>query len=97
MNKAKLKATDFDQYLKVQLKDKQFKKYFNEYGKQLEIAYQILELRKKSKMTQGELAKKIGTTQGNIARMEQGQQNFTISTLNKIALVFKRELKVCIC
>jgi ribosome-binding protein aMBF1 (putative translation factor) len=88
MNNKKLKkykATDFEEYLKEQLKDKKFKAYFDEYGKQLEISYAILKLRKARKMSQSELAKKIGTTQSNIARLEAGRENFTVAFLNKIA------------
>ncbi len=88
------KSNDFQKYLKENLKDSKFQEYFNKHGKQLEIAYQILQLRKNKKMSQIQLAKKIGTTQGNIARMESGQQNFTTNTLNKIALAFKCDLKI---
>lgn len=86
MNKIKKaqKAVDFQEYLAEQLKNSKFKKYYNEYGKQLEIAYQILQLRKQRGMSQAELAKKIGTKQSNIARMETGQQNFTVNTLQEI-------------
>lgn len=45
-------------------------------------------------MSQVELAKKIGTTQSNIARMESGQQNFTTNTLQKLARVFNKKLKI---
>jgi len=45
-------------------------------------------------MSQIQLAKKIGTTQSNIARMESGQQNFTTNTLSKIASAFKCDLKI---
>jgi len=96
MNKKKnlQKAISFEEYLAKQLKKSEFKKYYDEYGKQLEIAYQILQLRKQKKMSQAELAKKIGTKQSNVARMEIGKQNFTIDTLQKIAKAFNRELKV---
>ncbi len=93
MSKTK-KAVDFQVYLVKRLKNPKFKKYYNEYGKQLEIAYQILQLRKQKKISQVELAKKLGTTQSNIARMEAGQQNFTTDTLQKIASIFNRELKI---
>lgn len=93
-NKKQQEPTNFQDYLKEQLKDSEFKKYYNEYGKQLEIAYQILLLRKKKKMSQAALAKKIGTKQSNIARMEAGDQNFSINTLQKIAQVFNKDLKV---
>ena len=85
---------DFDDYLNEQLKNPVFKKYYDEYGKQLEIAYQILQLRKREGLSQAELAKKIGTKQTNIARLESGQQNFTIETLQKLAKAFKRNLKI---
>ncbi len=95
MNKVK-KATDFQKYLKEQLKNKKIKKYYDEYDKQLNIAYQIIKLRKNKKMSQLALAKKIGTTQSNVARMESGQQNFTIDILDKVAKAFDRNLKVLI-
>jgi len=96
MNKKKKnqKAVDFQEHLREQLKNPEFKKYYDEYGKQLEIAYQILQLRKKKKMSQKELAKKIGTKQSNIARMETGQQNFTTETLQRIASAFNCDLKI---
>jgi len=94
MDKNQQKATDFQEYLKEQLKDPKFKKYFDKYGIQLNIGYQIFKLRKKKKMSQLELAKKIGTKQSNIARMEAGDQNFSINTLQRIAQVFNKDLKV---
>lgn len=94
MNKRTQKTIDFQNYLQRRLKDSEFRKHYEEYGKQLEIAYQILELRKKQGLSQAELAKRLGTSQSNIARMETGQQNFTTDTLHKIAFAFKRELKI---
>ena len=87
-NKKLKKAVDFQDYLGKQLRNPRIRKYYNEYGKQLEIAYQILQLRKQKRISQAELARKIGTKQSNIARMEAGQQNFSTNTLQKIAKVF---------
>ena len=94
MSNKKNKATDFQAYLKQQLKDSEFKELYAGYGKQLEVAYKIVALRKKAKITQAELANKIGTTQSNIARMEKGQQNFTVNMLNKVAGVFGKKLEI---
>ncbi len=93
-NKKIQKAVDFRDYLDKQFKNPRIRKHYNEYGKQLEIAYQILQLRKQKKISQAELARKIGTKQSNVARMEAGQQNFSTGTLQKIAKVFDRELKI---
>lgn len=94
MNRKTQKALDFQQYLKKELKDPVFRKHYEEYGKQLEIAYQILQLRKTQGLSQVQLAQKLGTTQSNVARMETGQQNFTAATLQRIASAFRRELKI---
>ena len=95
MNKKEFKKSiNFQTYLEEQLKDPKMKRLYDEYGKQLEVAYQILQLRKKQGMSQNQLAKKLGTTQSNIARLEAGQQNLTTGTLQKIAGVFRRDLKI---
>ena len=88
---------DFDDYLKKELKNPEFKRQYDEYGRQLEVAYQILQLRKKKKISQAQLAKKIGTKQSNIARMESGQQNFSIDILGKIAEALGCNLSIMFC
>jgi ribosome-binding protein aMBF1 (putative translation factor) len=93
MNKSQ-KAIDFQKYLAAQLKKPRIKKYYDHYGKQLEIAYQILQLRKQKRMSQTQLAERLGTRQSNIARMEAGEQNFTTKTLCEIASIFNRNLEI---
>lgn len=92
--KAIKKPIDFDTYISRRLKDVRFKKQYDAYGKQLEIAYQVLQLRKAKKMSQAELARELGTTQSNVARIEAGRQNFSTHTLAQIAIAFGKELKV---
>jgi ribosome-binding protein aMBF1 (putative translation factor) len=89
-----VKATDFDDYLKEKLKNPEFKKWYDYYGKQLEVAFSVHQLRKKRGLSQAQLAKKIGTTQSNVARLEAGNQNFTTDTLQKIAQALNKELKI---
>ena len=84
----------FERYLAQQMKNKAFRRAYGEESRRLEIAYRILQLRKKQKLSQKELAQKLNTTQSVVARMEAGQQNFTTDTLQKIASVFKRDLKI---
>lgn len=95
MNRATIKKNmSFDTYLKSQLKKPGIRKGFDEEGKQIEVAYEILQLRKKRGVSQLELAKKIGTTQGNIARIETGKQNLSISLLSRIGKALDKELIV---
>lgn len=93
MNKEK-KAVDFQNYLAVKLKDKKIRKYYDAYGKQLEVAYQILKIRKQKKLSQLALARKLGTRQSNVARMEAGKQNFTTELLLKICQALGCRLKI---
>ncbi|RLG16188.1 transcriptional regulator [Candidatus Pacearchaeota archaeon] len=94
MNKKESGLINFQEFLGEQLKDPEFKKYYNRYNIRFQVGFQISLLRKKKKMSQAALAKKIGTKQSNIARMEAGDQNFSINTLQKIAQVFNKDLKV---
>lgn len=94
MNNKPQKAIDFDDVLKKELENPEFKKLFDEYGYQLEIAYQILQLRKRKNISQLTLAKKIGTTQSNVARIESGRQNFSVSLLCKVADALGANLKI---
>lgn len=84
----------FKDHLEKELKDPEFRKWYDYYGKQLEIAMQVNKLRKERKLSQKQLASKLGTTQSNIARIEAGNQNLTVGMLNKIADVFDRKLKI---
>jgi len=88
------KATDFDDYLEKELRNPQAKNYYDEFGRQLELSYKILQMRKAKKMSQAALALKIGTTQSNIARLEAGKQNFTVSLLNKVATALDSSLRI---
>ena len=96
MNKTKTKfrATSLDEVLHETLKDKKAKELFDEYGRQLEISYQILQLRKAKKISQADLAQKIGSTQSNVARLEGGNQNFTIKLLDKVANALDAKLTI---
>jgi ribosome-binding protein aMBF1 (putative translation factor) len=96
MNKSKKihQAVDFQQYLADKLKDAKFRKHYQTYDQQLKVAYQILKMRKKRKLSQAALAKKLGTRQSDIARMESGQQNFTTAMLEKICHALGCRLKI---
>ena len=88
------KLTNYEQHLQEELKNKEFRQAYEEEYAKLAFAYQIMQLRKKHKMSQTELAKRLKTTQSAIARMEAGEQNFTLDTLQKIADAFHRKLKI---
>lgn len=94
MTHQKRNLTDYEEDLQEFLKNPKHKKMFDFYGRQLEIAYSMLQLRKQKKLSQSALAKKIGTTQSNVARMEAGNQNFSLAMLGKLADAFGKQLEV---
>lgn len=49
------------------------------------LGEQIFLARERSGLTQQALARRLGTRQTNISRMERGDSNFTIELLQKIA------------
>jgi len=90
----KIKLLSFDEVLKKELKDPEFKRGFELEKKKLEISLDIIELRKQKRISQAKLADKIGLKQSAIGRIETGEQNLTIETLQKIASALNKKLVV---
>ncbi|MEM9337064.1 MAG: UDP-N-acetylglucosamine 1-carboxyvinyltransferase [Patescibacteria group bacterium] len=56
------------------------------------IGSRVADLRESQGLTQAQLAKKIGTTQSAVARLESGKQNVSADTLRKISHALKKNL-----
>ncbi len=84
----------FREYLKREMKKPSFKKGYEEEKKRLALGYQIFLARERAGITQGELARRIGSRQSNISRLEQGNYNFTVETLEKIAEALRADLRI---
>lgn len=84
-NKQNIKTISSDDLLKKQLKNKVFKKEYDALDDEFKVAMEIIKLRKKARLTQKELAEKVGTSQPAIARLESGEyKNLTLSFLRRI-------------
>ena len=84
----------FNDYLQRKMKDPKFRKEYENERNKLGLGYQIFLAREKAGMTQQELAQKIGTRQANISRLEQGNYNFTVEMLEKIANALGAQLRI---
>lgn len=73
-------------------KDKEFQKIYREERARIALALQIIELRKKQRLTQSALAHKAGLKQSALARIESGRSNATIATLGRVAGALKKNL-----
>lgn len=58
----------------------------------MDIGKQIAHLRGAEGITQGELAKRLKTTQSAVARMESGKQNVSAEMLKKLGVALKKNL-----
>jgi DNA-binding XRE family transcriptional regulator len=81
-----------------------YKKIFNSYSKAdqsrilkraryIMIAMELRKLRKKLKLSQEALSKKMNVKREFISRIESGKQNVTLDTLYKIASATNRKLE----
>lgn len=86
------KYQTFDQFEKKLLKNPELKKIREKNKKAYEIAEMVMNLRISKNLTQGELAKKIGTKQSSIARIESGSFLPSLSFLEKIGKALGTEL-----
>ena len=93
MNKHK---DDLDRTIEKILKeDPSFKDKLDRAGQAWDIAFQIYDLRKKSRLTQTQLAKLVRTSQSNIARIESADYTgYTFKTLEKVTKALKGKLEI---
>jgi predicted transcriptional regulator len=89
------KKTNFDLYLEKQLKDPGFAQKFIKAGEAWDIAIQLVSLRKKSGLSQKELAKRVGTSQQQISRLESpSYEGHSLSMLRRVAEVLGGKVHV---
>lgn len=76
------------------MKDPEFRREWEKLRPWYEITRAMIGQRLKRKMTQKQLAEKIGTTQSAIARLEAGSVNPSLAFLDRIAKGFGTTLKI---
>ena len=76
------------------LSDAATKKEFDKLAPRYAVISQLIAARIKNKMTQQDVARKVGTKQSAIARLESGGVNPSLEFLQKIAQVMGYKLTV---
>ncbi|MBI2607461.1 MAG: helix-turn-helix transcriptional regulator [Candidatus Doudnabacteria bacterium] len=76
------------------LKDEVIKKAYEELEPEFALVEMIIKQRLNRGLTQAQLAKKIGTRQPVISRLERGTYNPTIKFLNRVADALDVKLKI---
>src|SRR4030042_666993 len=89
------RPTNFDLFLGEQLRDPDFAEKFRRTGEDRDIAIQLASLRKKSGLSQKELAKRVGTSQQQISRLESpSYEGHSLSMLRRVAEVLGGTVRV---
>ena len=82
-----------DEHLKEKLKDPYFKELYELEEQKLKIVKRIIEYRVKNKLSQKQLADKVGVTQQHISKIENGEFS-SIATLEKVLLFLGYTVKM---
>ena len=85
---------DFDKYLEEQLKNKEFRKEWEALQPEYTIMKAMIEARTSQGLTQKELSIRSGIAQGDISKMETGNANPSIKTLQRLASAMGKKLKI---
>jgi len=87
---------DFKQHLNESLQNENFKTAYEQKELRFKIIEILVGIRLQYKLTQGELAKKLGTTQTVISRIENGSVNVGIDFLQKLANAFNKKIEITV-
>jgi transcriptional regulator with XRE-family HTH domain len=89
------RQTNFDLYLGEQFRDPDFAEKFRKASEAWDVAIQLASLRKKSGLSQKELAKRVGTSQQQISRLESpSYKGHSLSMLRRVADVLGANVHV---
>jgi ribosome-binding protein aMBF1 (putative translation factor) len=86
MRKAYVRGRTIDEHIAEHMKKPEFKAAWHEFDPEFELLESMIRTRVKKGITQAELARKMGTKQSAISRLEHsGIGKASIETLKKIA------------
>ena len=84
----------FEDALKERLEDPGFRAEYDALEPEFVIIQAIIDARKKSGLTQKHLAELTGIAQGDISKLENGNANPSLRTLQRLATAMDMKLKL---
>lgn len=76
------------------MKDRAFREEYDRLMPEFALARTLIKARAKAGMTQAQVARRMGTTQSVVARIESGQNAPNLKTLQKYAQAVGRRIEV---
>ena len=86
--------SDFRNYLNEQLKRPSFKAEWDALQPELAIAQAMIDARKESGLTQKQLSERTGIAQADISKLERGNANPSLRTLQRLAAGMGMNIKI---
>lgn len=74
--------------------DKVFQRAYREESHRIDLTLQLIEARKRKRLSQAQLAKRAKMPQSQIARIESGEHNVTLDTLHRVLGALNAKLTV---
>lgn len=87
-------SVKFDDFLQEQLKDNDFRAEYEALQPEYAIIQSIINARQEAGLTQRELSEKTGISQGDISKLERGNANPSLRTLQRLAAGMGKVLKI---
>lgn len=84
----------FDSYLAEKMKNPEFKKEYEALEPEFSIMQAMIDARRESGLTQKQLAEKTGITQADISKLERGNANPSLRTLQRLAAGMGMQIKI---
>jgi DNA-binding XRE family transcriptional regulator len=89
-----IKMSEFKELLAEQMKDEEFRKEYEALEPEFTIMQAMIDARNAEGMTQKELSERSGIAQGDISKMENGNANPSIKTLQRLAEAMGKSLRI---
>ena len=84
----------YDVFFNEMMKDPEVKREFDALESEFQLIREMIKARREAGLTQKELAERKGLQQSNISRIENGNGNPSLETLNKIAQSLGKKLVI---
>ena len=84
---------DVENWLKKKLKDPKFKAEYDRLEPEFALARELISARTKAKLTQAQVARRMGTSQSAVARIESGRTP-SLTSLRKYARAVGRKVEI---
>ena len=89
-----METIKFNDFLNEQLNDAEIRTEYEELQAEHDLIQAMIDARQESGITQKELAKRTGIAQGDISKLERGNVNPSIRTLQRLAKGMCKVLKM---